>query len=129
MLVARHWKRPETRYKGIQAGEKRLVAFTSSESHYSYGKAAIVLGLGLDNLVKVAVDANGAMCMKALREAIAKVRAEGGEPYFVGATAGTTVIGAYDPFNSIADICAEEKMWMHVDGAWGGFVIMSEMMK
>merc|ERR1719162_1624260 len=67
--------------------------------------------------------------MTALKAAIAKVKAEGGEPYFIGATAGTTVIGAYDPFDAIADICKDEKMWMHVDGAWGGFVIMSEELK
>mmetsp|Transcript_42520 Transcript_42520/g.96683 ORF Transcript_42520/g.96683 Transcript_42520/m.96683 type:complete len:294 (-) Transcript_42520:122-1003(-) len=62
---------------------------------------------------------------QALREAIAAAIADGAEPYFVGCTAGTTVIGGYDDFNAVADICKEFGLWMHVDGAWGGWAIMS----
>lgn len=128
MMMARHWKRPAMRDEGMCAG-KRLVAFCSSECHYSYAKAAVVMGLGMKNLVKVPVDEKGAMRIDALREAIAKAKADGGEPFFVGATAGTTVIGAYDPFDEIADVCAEEKLWQHVDGAWGGFVLFSQALR
>merc|ERR1712060_746113 len=47
-------------------------------------------------------------------------------PFFVGTTAGSTVLGAFDPFKDIADVCAKHKAWMHVDGAWGGAVLFSQ---
>lgn len=47
-------------------------------------------------------------------------------PYFVNATAGTTVYGAYDPLDKIADICQKYGLWMHVDGAWGGSALLSK---
>ena len=45
---------------------------------------------------------------------------QGFEPFFVNATAGTTVLGAYDPLHAIADVCERHGLWMHVDGCWGG---------
>lgn len=47
-------------------------------------------------------------------------------PYFVNATSGTTVYGAYDPLDKIADICQKYGLWMHVDGAWGGSALLSK---
>ena len=52
-------------------------------------------------------------------------RAKGFLPFFVNCTAGTTVFGAFDPINALADICEEEKIWLHVDAAWGGGLLMS----
>ncbi|KAK7084592.1 Glutamate decarboxylase 2 [Halocaridina rubra] len=69
----------------------------------------------MDNVVSVETDDNGRMRAKALREAVSVAKASGGEPFFVNATAGTTVLGSYDPFEELADICAEEGLWLHVD--------------
>lgn len=91
------------------------------QSHYSVGKSASLLGLGLDNVVKVETDAEGRMIPKALREAVAAARAGGGEPFFVGATSGTTVLGAFDPLDELADVCRDEGLWLHCDvsvGRW-----------
>jgi hypothetical protein len=52
--------------------------------------------------------------------------ADGGTPFFVGATAGTTVLGAYDPFNEIAAICDKHKLWFHIDACWGGSALLSK---
>ncbi|CAL4232446.1 unnamed protein product, partial [Meganyctiphanes norvegica] len=66
---------------------------------------------------------------QALRDAIKHARTSGAEPFYVSASAGTTVLGAFDPFNEIADICQEEGLWMHVDGCWGGSAIFSNKNK
>lgn len=94
--------------------------FTSEESHYSYLMAANVIGIGYDNVIKVVTDENGSMDTDKLVEAIAKAKEDGKTPLCVGATAGTTVRGAYDPMRKIAAICKENGIWFHIDAAWGG---------
>ena len=69
----------------------------------------------MDSVVHVATGADGAMSGDALREAVNKAKADGKTPLYVNATAGTTVFGAFDHFNDIADVCESEGMWMHVD--------------
>jgi len=81
--------------------------------------------MGSSAVVTVAVDEAGRMSLKALREAIVKSREEGKTPLYVNATAGTTVMGSYDPLEGIADICNEFGVWMHVDASWGGPAIFS----
>jgi glutamate/tyrosine decarboxylase-like PLP-dependent enzyme len=71
-------------------------------------------------------DGRGRMDPEDLEAQILKVKAEGGKPFFVGATSGTTVLGAYDPLEEIAEICKRHGLWMHVDGCWGGAVLFSE---
>eukprot|EP00404_Azadinium_spinosum_P001450 CAMPEP_0180426970 /NCGR_PEP_ID=MMETSP1036_2-20121128/6073_1 /TAXON_ID=632150 /ORGANISM="Azadinium spinosum, Strain 3D9" /LENGTH=519 /DNA_ID=CAMNT_0022432547 /DNA_START=1 /DNA_END=1557 /DNA_ORIENTATION=+ len=127
MQLARHWKAPETKAGGNAAAPLPLLAFCSAEAHYSYVKAANLMGLGTDNLVKVPCDPlTGAMDVQALDELLTTEMAVGKRlPFFVGATAGSTVLGAFDPFKDIADLCAKHRVWMHVDGAWGGAVLFS----
>lgn len=73
------------------------------------------MGFGTRQVVKVATDENGKMKASSLLEAIHKVREEGREPFFVNATAGTTVFGAFDPLQEISEVCESEGLWMHVD--------------
>ena len=65
------------------------------------------------------------MIPSALRELVVKTKAEGKTPFYVNATAGTTVLGSFDPFEEISAICKEHGLWMHIDGSWGGPVIFS----
>lgn len=123
MLVARHRARPEIKSRGV--GGKPLVCFVSEEAHYSVQRAAAILGTGLDSVVAVPADKDGRMDVASLRRAIAESRAAGAEPFMVVATAGTTVLGAFDPIDSIADICEQERVWFHVDGAFGGSALLS----
>ena len=78
-------------------------------------KGAHWLGFGTENVVTVDVDSRGRMCPSALRASIACIRAEGRIPLMVNATAGTTVLGAFDPLEQVADVCSEEGLWLHVD--------------
>ena len=76
---------------------------------------ASVCGLGTDNCVMVPSDERGRMIPTKLEELILERKAMGHIPFFVNATAGTTVIGAFDPIPEIADICEKYKLWLHVD--------------
>lgn len=122
MLAARNILFPHSKTKGAPQG---LVAFCSEEAHYSFSKAANILGLGSENLWTVKSDKDGRMLSRDLEARIAQARTQGLIPYFVGATAGTTVKGAFDPFKEIAVIARREGLWFHVDGAWGGSVALS----
>jgi glutamate decarboxylase len=64
-----------------------------------------------------------------LEAAVIRAKEEGYTPFYVNAGAGTTVLGSYDPFHEIADVCARHNLWFHVDGSWGGSVIFSDTYK
>lgn len=73
------------------------------------------MGIGTDNLINVKTDDYGRMLAKDLEEKIILSINQNKRPFYVNATAGTTVMGAFDDFHSIADICFKYKLWMHVD--------------
>jgi aromatic-L-amino-acid decarboxylase len=94
--------------------------YLSDQAHSSVDKAVIVLGLGEASLRHVASDEAFRMQPSALRECIASDRRAGFTPCAVVATVGTTSTAAVDPVAEIADICARERLWLHVDAAYGG---------
>ena len=77
--------------------------------------AAASLGFGTNNCREVEVDARGRMDPAKLEAMILEDKRQGLYPFFVNATAGTTVIGAFDPINEIADICERHGLWLHID--------------
>ncbi|XP_052769309.1 cysteine sulfinic acid decarboxylase-like isoform X2 [Mya arenaria] len=125
MNVARYRKFPEVKEKGLYSLKKPIALFTSDKGHYSITKGAAMLGLGTGNIFKVGTDSMGRMLPKNLEKQVEAARSQGYEPYFVNATAGTTVLGAYDRLDAIADVCERLGLWLHVDGAWGGSVAVS----
>lgn len=128
MLLAREKIYPGSSQTGL-AGKKPLAIFTSKESHYSWDKAINATGIGAENLYHIDSDQSGAMDVNDLEKQIKKVIEEGKVPCLIGGTAGTTVRGAYDPFDQIASIAQKYNCWFHIDGAWGGSVILSEKHK
>lgn len=108
---------------------KRLVLFTSSHGHYSFEKAAQICGLGSEAVWSVAVDSEGCMDVDDLESQINTAINQGYTPFFVNATAGTTVLGSYDPLGKIAHTCVKHKLWFHIDASWGGAVVYSERLK
>ncbi len=125
---ARHSYDPAMKNKGWRGGPA-LRIFASKESHYSLQKAAVVLGFGSENLVEVDVDASGRMDIEDLRVKLIACTSEGAVPLMVIATAGTTVLGAFDPLRSLRKLCDENNLWLHVDAAWGGPVLFSQQMR
>jgi aromatic-L-amino-acid decarboxylase len=106
-----------TNHKGADA---RLVAYTSSHAHSSLEKAAMIAGIGLDNLRLIDVDEDYALKPDALRTAVAQDVHDGRLPFFVCGTVGTTSSNAMDPLPAIGAICREHGMWFHVDAAMSG---------
>jgi aromatic-L-amino-acid decarboxylase len=102
-----------------------FTGYAAAGVHDSVAKAFHIAGLGRGALRTVAVDERFAIDARALRERIAADRAAGERPFFVVATAGSVDTGAFDPLAALADLCAEEGLWLHVDGAFGALAIAS----
>jgi aromatic-L-amino-acid decarboxylase len=98
----------------------RYRVYCSDQAHSSIDKAVILLGLGHDSLRKIPADADFRMRPEALAQAMAEDRAAGTSPMAVVATVGTTSTTSVDPVPAIADLCAREGTWLHVDCAYGG---------
>lgn len=103
-----------------QSGAPALVLYTSEQSHWSVEKAAITLGIGQENVRKIAVDEQFRMKPEALDAAIEADAAAGRRPFCVTATVGTTSTTSIDPVPEIAEICRRRGLWLHVDAAYGG---------
>lgn len=127
VIIARNTLYPETKKGGI--GSKRFILFTSAHGHYSLEKAAQLYGFGSDNVRGVPVDKDGKMIPAELRRLVQEAKSNGETPFYVNSTAGTTVLGSYDPFDEIADICQDHGLWFHVDGSWGGSVVFNEKIR
>lgn len=124
MVIARNVLFPETKTEGY--GARKFVLFTSAHGHYSVEKAAQMFGFGSNAVRAVAVDEKGRMMPSALEAAISNSRARGETPFYVNATAGTTVLGSFDPFEEISEVARREGLWLHVDASWGGPVVFSD---
>ncbi len=122
LAAAREEAAGSVRAFGI-AGRDELPMFriyTSDQAHSSVDKAAIALGLGEENVRRVASDSEFRMEVRALREAIAADLRDGYKPLAVVATVGTTSTASVDPVPAIAAACREHSVWLHVDAAYGG---------
>jgi aromatic-L-amino-acid decarboxylase len=102
-----------------------LRVYCSEHAHSSVDKGASTLGIGLDNVVKIASDEEYRMRPDALAKAIAEDRAKGYLPIACVATVGTTSTSSIDPVPEIAEICRREELWLHVDGSYGGVAAVS----
>ncbi len=119
LLAARQAAFPEVRQQGLRRGPD-LTLYLSDQTHYSVIKAAEMMGLGRQALRLVETDARLRMDPEALRAAVRADRRRGRHPFAVVATLGTTNTGACDDLPALAQVCAEEGLWLHVDGAYGG---------
>ncbi len=117
LMAARSARFPESRAVGLAT--ERPTVYTSADAHSSVARAVEILGIGSDNLRLVPVTANRRMDPKQLRDLLLADLAQGHQPMAIVATAGTTLTGAVDPLDAIADVAEEVGVWMHVDGAYG----------
>ena len=126
LAVARHWAADQggwnMRSEGLQGYHPPLVLYISAEEHSCLRKSSHLLGPGEPRLIQV--DEQFKMDLHALRKAIMTDRKEGRRPFCVVGSAGTINTGAVDPLDELADFCAEEGLWLHVDGAYGAFGIL-----
>ena len=128
VLVARTAALGEAgRRQGFRAA--RLTGYASSGAHLCVARAFDMAGLGSDALRLIPSDGNHAMRVSALQERIADDRAAGFTPFMVIGTAGTVDVGAIDDLSAIADVCAKEGVWMHVDAAFGAVAMLSSVLR
>ncbi|XP_055389886.1 cysteine sulfinic acid decarboxylase [Condylostylus longicornis] len=128
IVLARYKKFPETKTKGL-FGLPPLVIFTSEESHYSIKKACNWLGFGYNNCITIKTNKFGQMLVADLEEKILEAKNEHKIPFYVNATAGSTVLGAFDNLEEISDVCKKYDLWLHVDACLGGAAILSKKHK
>jgi aromatic-L-amino-acid/L-tryptophan decarboxylase len=115
----------DVRTKGVQSAPKRMVLYASSEVHSCIERAADILGLGCEALHLIPVNQNYEIDLRALKDAISADRRAGFQPFCVVGTAGTVNTGAIDDLQALADLCREEGLWFHVDGAIGSVLAFS----
>ena len=117
LAAARERALPGSRRTGIVGSRGAL--YCSHEAHYSVIRSAELLGLGADWVRSLPQDADRRLLPEAVAAAIDADRAAGIAPVAVVATAGTTLTGAVDPIDALADVCEARDVWLHVDGAYG----------
>jgi glutamate/tyrosine decarboxylase-like PLP-dependent enzyme len=113
----------EVRRSGV--GAARLAAYTSAASHGSIARAMELSGIGTDALRIVPVNEADEMDLAALTNAITRDRADGFVPFLISGSAGTVDVGAIDDLDGLADIAARERIWLHVDGAYGALGLLA----
>jgi aromatic-L-amino-acid/L-tryptophan decarboxylase len=126
LVAAREAAVADVRSRGLagRTDVPRLAVYCSEQTHSSIDKAAIAIGLGHQSLRKIPTDDRFSMRADALAEAIARDRTDGVLPIAVVPTVGTTSTTSIDPVPAVADICERERLWMHVDAAYGGVAAM-----
>jgi aromatic-L-amino-acid/L-tryptophan decarboxylase len=121
LAVAREEAAPETRKLGLtDRNLPRLRIYTSDQAHSSAEKAAIALGLGEENVIRIPSDDRFRMDVNSLGERIAEDRQNDLRPMAVVATVGTTSTASVDTVRDIGNVCREAKIWLHIDAAYGG---------
>lgn len=105
---------------------RRATIYFSDQTHYSVERALRVLGFAPSQFRKIASDDRFRLPVGALREAIAEDKSARLRPFCVVANAGTTNTGAVDPLSDLAELCAQEKLWLHADGAYGAAAVICE---
>lgn len=126
MLMARDAFSPAVTRQGMQ---QQMLVYTSKESHYSIPKNAAFCGIGRENVRYVPTDDQGRIDPSLLEKMIEEDKRKGGRPVMVNLTAGTTVLGAFDPVRPVSAICKKHDIWLHIDGAYCGSVLFSEKYK
>ncbi|MGE3177497.1 MAG: aspartate aminotransferase family protein [Vicinamibacterales bacterium] len=121
-LAARAARVPwDVRAKGTREGDRLPVAYASAETHTWIQKAADMAGLGTDQIRWIPTDGDQRMSVPQLVAALDADVAAGRLPFIVIGTAGSVSTGAVDPLQALAELCRARGLWLHVDGAYGGF--------
>jgi len=100
--------------------------YASDQTHHSIAKAAMLAGFPEKNVRSIPSDADYRLRIDALADAVSRDRESGRRPFFVTGNAGTTNTGAVDDLDALADFCARENLWFHVDAAYGGFFLLTD---
>jgi glutamate/tyrosine decarboxylase-like PLP-dependent enzyme len=120
---------PEYGERGLRGLAATPTVYLTGEAHHSFNKIAHMTGLGRQVIRTVATDHDLKMDVADLARRVAEDRKDGYAPFMVVGTAGTTAAGAIDPLPDLARFCQRENLWLHVDAAWGGAVVISPLLR
>lgn len=131
LLAARNRKFPEIWEHGEPAhgSTGRPAIAVSEEAHYSVSRAAGVMGIGAEQIVRLPVNARHQICLEQARSALAAAEQRNLNVFCIVASAGTTSLGAFDPLDELADLARERGVWLHVDGAHGASLLTSDRLR
>ena len=118
IVAARRSKLPEDFLSGT--------IYTSDQVHHSVTKAAVLAGFPASRVRSISADGAFRIRVERIKDSIAADRASGFKPFLIVGNAGTTNTGAVDDLDALADLAAANEMWLHVDGAYGGFFLLTE---
>ena len=116
----------DLRKKGMYGSEKRMMIYASDQVHNCVNKSAELMGLGAESLRLIETNDDFEIDIEKLKHQIKKDRADGLQPFCVIGNAVSVSTGACDDLHALADICREEDLWFHVDGAIGALLVLSE---
>jgi L-2,4-diaminobutyrate decarboxylase len=125
LLTARNVALPNCWEQGVAASAAPPTLVVHSDAHYCVSRAAGMLGLGTEHVLRVGLDSRRRMDPNRLDETLAALRAAGRPIMAAVACACATPIGAFDPLEEIADVCRRHEVWLHVDAAHGGCACLS----
>jgi glutamate/tyrosine decarboxylase-like PLP-dependent enzyme len=115
----------DLRREGLRTAPRKMTLYASQEIHSSVQKAVELLGLGSAALRRVPVNDRFQIDLGALQTAIAQDRQQGHAPFCVVGAAGTVNTGAFDDLQALANVCQAQKLWLHVDGAFGAWAALA----
>ncbi|WP_083633412.1 pyridoxal phosphate-dependent decarboxylase family protein [Alkalihalophilus pseudofirmus] len=118
-----HW---DTQQNGLPKEAGRMRIFCSADAHFTVRQSAFLLGLGEQAVIPVETDQHHRMSIDKLKEKLHQAEKENLIPFAIIATAGTTDFGSIDPLNDIARVAEQNNVWLHVDAAYGGALMLSE---
>ena len=126
LCLALNHKFPAVKQEGLAALDARPVLYCSAEAHHTLEKSAMLMGLGQKSVRRIPVNSRLQMDVAALEEQIREDEQAGLTPLCVVGTAGTTSSGAIDPLTELAALCERRDLWLHVDGAYGCALVLSD---
>lgn len=130
MLVARNAALgDDIRQRGLRDADSQLTVYTSTQAHACIAQATEIAGIGSRHLRMIPVNAQGAIDIAHLANAIDDDRSRGLRPFLVVGTAGTVNTGAIDDLHALADLCRDERLWFHVDGAFGALCALAPTLR
>jgi L-2,4-diaminobutyrate decarboxylase len=131
LLAARNDKFPRIWSEGISAleGQPRPAIAISDDVHYGVCRAVGILGIGEDQIVRLPINRKGQIWIEKVRPTLEAAEERGLKVFCLVASAGTTSVGAFDPIDELAAIAKEKNIWLHIDGAHGASLLVSDNLR
>ncbi len=129
ILAALGYNFPEFCSEGILSLRGKPRIYVSEYAHHSFEKIAKNVGIGENAICRIPVNQKYELKIDLLRQQLERDRNNGHIPFLIVGTAGTTSFGTVDSLDDLANFCLEEKLWFHVDAAWGGTAVLSSKLR